>query len=154
MKTKALLMMMLLGVAACGGEEDGKDCVGGVWKLTDTRTSYSGDFCGTDNFAAADETDTLVIDHSAKRFTWTDDDGVVYAGNMDFGSCSGTVTATRTGNFDDGAGGTVQATMTITRSFKISGSSMTGSGTVSIATSPVTTGTPCTFKFSSTGAKQ
>lgn len=152
---KHLMMAVLalsLVVLACGDKKEPTCSATGTWQIADTRSSSSGGYCDTEDFATSTSTVQLTYDGASDTFTWTED-GDSFAGTIDRATCEGTVTAVKQVAFTDPDDQEQILTMTALRSFTLGGN-YAGTAAVTIEATGGLDGVPCTIAYSSTGTRQ
>ena len=125
----------------------------GVWHLTDTLNSTSSGFCAA---ALATGAATVVLASTgANTFTWTETDSLVGTvvingiGNIN-GACAANITLSLSGTINEP---TFQVTLLAGRSVAFQNNTMGGTTQVTLSTTPVQAGTPCTGLYTTSGTR-
>lgn len=162
---RAPLIAVVALALSCGGSDGGGTTaapppptpactpIAGTWHLTDTLSSTSSSFC-----AASFRTDTSTVSlaaSGASTFTWTETSSsgstfvVNGTGNIS-GVCAANITLSLSGTINQP---TYQITLIGSRSVAFQNNTMSGTSQVTLTTSPIQAGTPCTALFSTIAAR-
>ncbi len=152
------VMLIAMVLSACGGSGNTTStpaCTpSGSWRITDTRSSSSGGMCSNTTFASTVTDVTVTVDSTAKTFTWTES-GNAFAGTIDTGTCSGSVTAAISQPIGtDSYGNPITLTMAETRTISFNGGQMSGSVVAALSANTALTALPCSLNATTTGARQ
>ncbi len=152
----AVAVALLLG--ACGGSspETPVTCTpSGTWLTTITKGQASTSACAAITLSPA-ETDLLNIPSSgqATYTSSTTSSTRGYAGTIT-AACVANLAFSDTFNAGtDSAGTPITASATDSRELTFNGSSVTGTGTITVSTSSAVVGFPCTLAYSLAGTRQ
>jgi hypothetical protein len=96
----------------------------------------------------------VTVDSAAGTFTWVEA-GESFAGTINTGTCSGSVTATLSEQIGtDANGDPIMLTMAESRTIAFNENQMSGSVVVALSANTTMTGLPCSLNATTTGTRQ
>jgi hypothetical protein len=156
MRSAIVVGVALVVLSGCAGADSKNETCApsGSWHIVDTRTSASGGLCAGVDFGSDASDVQIAVDQANRTFTWLED-GFSFAGTINLGTCSGSVTTTVTMEIGtDADGNPVTLTAAQTRNVAFHGNTYTGNGMSALSTNVAVTDLPCSLQYTSSGTRQ